>query len=222
MKFLTGYLWRAPLSEGQQQELCQETALLLEQISYGKHNVVMAVVCNGGLTGSYVTGGLKIWLAQNGCRLFGKKWNSSMVRKELERVVARLLEESKRTVENEEMDVELTGILMAEQDFWIMQNGGGSIFLLNRKFHRTRCRRVCDWGERSAVVVEGSMESCVGVLLGNSDFLRHSIEKTMAQCLAAQDVYREEQINNRLKELSEESRRQGYLGECSAIYIKSV
>ncbi len=226
MKYLTGYVWQTPQVAFDGQELCRESSVLLQQISYGKCNVVLACVCSGGVIGGYLTGGLKAWLVKRGKELFLKKVEGNVVKKELEKELRRLYQEAERYYDRQKkgkgMEIQLSGILIADQDCWLMQSGEGCFFLLNRKFQRTHCRAIGEEAVSAVKVAEAGIEKCVGVLLGNPLFLTSVSREAMKQCLAPQDIHKEGQIDRRLAELAEESCRQGYQQECSAVYIRSM
>ncbi len=226
MKCLTGYVWQAPQIAYEGQELRRESSILLQQISYGKCNVVLACVCSGGVGGGYVTGGLKTWLVKRGKDLFMKKVEENVVKKELERELRQLCKEAgryyDRQKECETRQIHLSGILIADQECWLMQNGESNILLLNRKFQRTHCKRIESESSGSVQVTEAGIQKCVGVVLESNTFLRYVPEEAIAQCLAPQDIHKEEQIDRRLAELAQESRRRGYKQECSAVYVKSL
>lgn len=225
MKYLTGYVWQAPQSEGTQKAF-RESSILLQEVSYGRCNVVLACVIGGGVVGGYVASGLKAWLMDRGKALFGKKVEERMVQKEIEKVLERLYAEGRRYMLREKDDnhvpVSLSGILIADQDCWVIQGEESSLFILNRRFQRTHCKEIGNTGNTFFTVNVGRIQKCVGVLLGNRRFLQSVSGEAVKQCLAAQDIVREEQIALRLKELAEESRRQKYSEECSAVYLRST
>lgn len=225
MKYLTGYVWQASQDTGTQ-KTPRENSILLQQVSYGRCNVVLACVIGGGVVGGYVTSGLKAWLMNRGKALFGKKVEERVVQKELEKELERLYGEVSRYMCREKNEIQvpiaLSGILIADQDCWVMQGEQSSLFLLNRRFQRTHCKEIENTGSDSLQVTVGRIQKCVGVLLGNHKFLQSVSQEAVKQCLAAQDIAREEQIGLRLKELAEESRRQEYPEECSAVYIRTA
>ena len=116
----------------------------------------------------------------------------------------------------------MSGMLIADQECWLMQSGESSLILLNRRFQRTHYKCFQSKESDSVKVIEAEIEKCVGVLLGNSAFLQQIPKETILQCLAPQDIFKEEQIDRRLAEMTEESRRLGYMQECSAVYIRSM
>ncbi len=226
MKYLTGYVWQSPRNAGTMSQMHRDTSILLQQLCYGRRNIVLAAACKGEVAGGYVTAGLKLWLAERVGELFAKKADAHLLKKELEREVRRLLKE---VCKNDNMranglppGMECSVVLMADQDCWLLQNAGGCMFLINRRLYGTCCRKIECVGGGPVSVIEGLVERGVGVLLGSRGFLEGISGKIISQCLAPQQIFREEQIRNRLRELTEESRRQKYFGECSAIYIKSI
>ncbi len=226
MKCLTGYVWQPPQIAFDGQKSCRESSILLQQISYGKCNVTFACVCGGGVGGSYVTGGLKSWLMKCGNELFLKRVEKNIVKKELEKELRRLCNETRSYYDRlkgcEMRQIDLSGILIADQECWLMQTGKGMIMLLNRKFQRTHCKRIKTESSDPIQVTEAGLQKCVGVLLGDGSFLQCVSGEALTQCLAPQDIHKEEQIDRRLAELAGESRRQGYDRECSAVYVRSV
>ncbi len=225
MKYLTGYVWQASQGLGTQ-KTPRESSILLQQVSFGRCNVVLACVIGPGVVGGYVTSGMKAWLMDRGKALFGKQVEERVVQKEVEKELERLYGEVSRYICKEKMDkqvrIDVSGILIAEQDCWVIQGEESSSFLLNRCFQRTHCKEIENTGRGYLRVTAGHIQKCVGVLLGTNKFLKSISGEAVKQCLAAQDIVREEQIGLRLKELAEESRRQGYSEECSAVYIRSM
>ncbi|MBQ8232724.1 MAG: hypothetical protein IJZ34_12480 [Lachnospiraceae bacterium] len=232
MKYITGYV---RLSDG-----ISRDSILLQQIRYGRCNVVLACVCDGGAIGANMTKQMKLWLAERGPELFEKKSDYNKIRKKLERKLAEwqadvetwMAAEKQAVAQNrqkpgkpqtvEKSQVNLSGILIADQDCWLLQGGESCIYLLNRKFQRTHRSLLSEACYSDWQVTEGRIQKNVGILLGRKEFLQGISKETMMQCLAAQDITREGQIDRRLAELAEESRRQGYESECSGVYIKSV
>lgn len=225
MKYLTGYVWQAPQGTGTQ-ETPRESSILLQQVSFGRCNVVLACVIGPGVVGGYVTSGMKAWLMNRGNALFGKQVEERVVQKEVEKELERLYGEVSRYICREKKDkqvrIDVSGILIADQDCWVIQGEESSLFLLNRRFQRTHCKEIENTGSGYLRVTAGRIQKCVGVLIGNQKFLQSISGEAVKQCLAAQDIVREEQIGLRLKELAEESRRQEYVEECSAVYIRSM
>lgn len=207
MKYITGHVW---LSEGTSRD-----SILLQQIQYGRQNLVLACVCDGGTAGAEITGQLMLWLAEEGLYFFDKRKTDKRIERELEHRL-----NSWQTDAGQE--VNLSGILIADQDCWLMQGKEGCIYLLNRRFQKTHRRVLSQAASAGFQVTEGRVQKNVGILLGGKAFLNSVPKETMLQCLAAQDITREEQIDRRLAELAGESRRQRYAGACSAVYIRSV
>ena len=118
MKYITGYI---KLSESNSRD-----SILLQQIRCGKRHVVMACVCDGGDVGANVTKQIKLWTVGRGTELFTQKSTDKKVRKELEHKLSEW-----------QADVNLSGILIVDQDCWLLQGGESCIYLLNRKFQRT-------------------------------------------------------------------------------------
>ena len=203
MKYITGYI---KLSESNSRD-----SILLQQICCGKRHVVLACVCDGGDMGAYVTKQMKLWMAGRGAELFTQQSTDKKIRKELEHKLAEW-----------QADVNLSGILIVDQECWLLQGGESCIYLLNRKFQRTHRKLLSEKCYPDWQVTEARIQKNIGILLGRKKFLQGIPKGAMLQCLAAQDINREEQIERRLAEIGEESRRQGYQGECSAVYLKSV
>lgn len=225
MKYLSGYVWKAPEVACVEEKMHRDSSILLQQISYGKCNVVLACVCGGDVIGGYVTGGLKAWLAKRGKELFMNKVEDNGIKKELERELTRLDKEAGRYYNRKNegrLQMQLSGILIADQDCWLMQSGESGIMLLNRRFQRTHCKRIGKESAASIQVIGAGIQKCVGVLLGSNSFLQHVSGEALAQCLAPHEIQKEGQIDRRLAELAEESRRRGYQQECSAVYVRSM
>lgn len=232
MKYITGYV---RLSDG-----ISRDSILLQQIRYGRCNVVLACVCEGGVIGANVTKQMKLWLAERGTDLFGKKSDYNRIRKEMERkllqwqadVQMRMATEKRFAAHSKQKtgnlqetmksQVNLSGILIVDQECWLLQGGESCIYLLNRKFQRTHRSLLTEGCSADWQVTEGRIQKNVGILLGRKAFFQGISKEVMLQCLAAQDIEREGQIDRRLAEMAEESRRQGYESECSGVYIKSM
>lgn len=230
MKYITGHVWLKSKNQKGNSQICNDQpglnleSILLQQIRYGKINVVLACVCDGGVLGGYITGRLKMWLQSKGKDLFGSRKDSEQVKKELYRELKELQEDvqnySARTIPD--ATVNLSGILIADQDCYLIHGGESCCYLLNRRFERTHRRKLGEGKYQPWQVTEGRIQKNVGILLGLKPFLHGVNKDAMLQCLAAQEIEREGQIASRLTELVQESRRQGYEGECSAVYIRSI
>lgn len=225
MKYITGHVW---LNSNSQENTNQES-ILLQQVTYGKCNVVLACVCNGGVLGGYITGRLKNWLQSKVAELFGGKRENEQVKKALYKELSTLQKDVQNYCDRIsgkedllQLPVNLSGILIADQDCFLIHGGESCCYLLNRKFERTHRKRIGQDKYISWQITEGRIQKNVGILLGMRTFLHSVSKEVMLQCLAAQDIEREEQIDKRLTEMAVESRRQGYQGECSAVYIRSI
>lgn len=225
MNYITGYV---KLSE-----TASRDNILLQQIRCGRCHIVLACVCDGGVIGANITKQMKLWMAERGTELLGKKADDKKIRVELEHRLTDWQTDVRTWQTAEERSahgkqivgksqLNLSGILIVDQDCWLLQGGESCILLINRKFQRTNRRLLSEAFYPDWQVTEARIQKNVGILLGRKDFIQAIPKETMMQCLAVQDINREEQIERRLAEMAEESRRQGYQGECSAVYLKSV
>ena len=224
MKYITGHVW---LREHEQAQSARES-VLLQQVCYDACHIVLACVCDGSELGGYVTGRLKSWLQVNCTRLFGKNKDVKTVSKELAKELAVLRDETadhmagKSSKEDRQHTLNLSGILIVDKICFLFSAGEGCFYLLNRRFNMTHRKKLAGIGTVPWQITEGIIQKKVGILLGTASFLGGVGKEAMRQCMAAQDIEREGQIDRRLREMALESCRQGYHGDCSAVYIRSV
>lgn len=218
MRYLTGYIWQGRKEENEQD------SVLLQQIRYGKRNITAVCVSDGKEAGAYITGQLKIWLQRKGRELFCGKINEDRVQKELNKELVRIQMDIRRYQHKnqESFQISLSGILIADQDCWLFWGGHGCCYLFNRKFQRTHRKRIGGHAGKMWQVRAGRIQRGVGLLFATEQFSSGVSEETMKQCLAAQDIVREEQIERRLKELWEVGCSQDGKGTCAAVYVRSV
>lgn len=182
MKYITGHVWL----NGNNQERVNQESVLLQQISCGKCSVVLACVCNGGVLGGYITGRLKNWLQSKGTELFGKKRDSEQVKKELYRELSILQRDVQnycaRTEAKEEAQppVNLSGILIADQDCFLIHGGESCCYLLNRKFERTHRKKIGEDKCAGWQITEGRIQKNVGILLGMKPFSSQCVRGSYA------------------------------------------
>ncbi len=197
IRFWTGFVW--PDAEDLNDEV-----LLLQQVRYGKQSIVLTVI--GNETGrTDPVRELKDWFQREGlllCRRAKEEWSERRITQTLKAFACE--------------KANLTGILMAEDRFWLIPGQCGSLYLFNRRFLRTHIRQLTVTG-----VVNGSMEKGIGILIGSKGFCEGISMDCMKQCLAVQEIAREAQIESRLKELAEEGYRRCGKRGC-AIYVKTV
>ena len=215
MKYMTGHVWCGSEAVFLEQDMHQES-ILLQHIRYGQRDMVFTVVCNGAEYGGYLTGRLKDWFQRNGKELAGKAKNSEVIAKKLQREFLGLKEE----LGDKEMD--LASLLIVDRECFLITCNMGMCYLFNRRFERTHRRRLSCSHRDHWQMRQGCIQKKVGILIGLQPFLEGVDQGAMLQCLAAQDIEKECQISKRLCEIAEESRRQGYHGECSAVYIRSI
>ena len=224
MKFVTGYLWRGEEHDGISSITDNEQdSILLQQLRCGRNEVVLACVSDGGLLGGYLTSRLKEWLQKHRGEFFAKNLKQKEICRSLQEEMNRIsidLTQTKERIKNGNMD--FSAILIVGREFWLMQGGACGSYYLNRRFLNTHCRQLGNDFCETWQVIPGKLEREVGMLLGTHGFLDSLSMDVIRQCMAAQDISREEQIANRLKELYRESRRGGYMNSCAAVYIKSV
>lgn len=233
MKYFTGYVYEDSTGKGTNEE-----SLCLVQLHAGTKDVILACVCDGGAVGAAVTKQLKLWLAQRGVRLILRNASIEKILKETEKFCRGLQKENEvrcgmrqnqrmqkkqRTVCKAEK-VNLAGILVVGEQAILIQNGDGCLCLLNRRgnsshrrFLEVPHRKTEQWG-----MISAGIEQKVSILLGRAPFLKEVGKEEMLSCLSVSDLSRETQIGRRLSEMAEESRRQGYTAECSAILIHSM
>lgn len=244
MKFVTGYLWREGVhdtSQSLQQEAKDSRqhkgnldnlllhhekhpdSLLLQQMKWGRNRSLLACVCSGGLSGAYFTGRLKDWLFKHREMCLSRVVDRAEILRSLQGEICgirRDLYDARGRFQ--EGDIDFAGILIVDQDFWLLQGGACGSYYLNRRFSNTHCKRLGAEYCENWQVLPGKLEKGVGILMGCGGFLEGLSVDVIKQCMAAQDIYKEEQIANRLAELYGEIRRQGYEAPCSAVYLKSV
>lgn len=218
MKYLTDYIWRKKEAEP------GKNSILLLQVIYAGCSVVLACVLGNDMVGGYVTGGLKKWLLERGEVLFGKNGRKREILKELKLQLEKMYEDAGRYLYKNDTGekIAFSGILIADQDCWVILGEESCIYFLNKRFQRTHCKRIQRRSSDPVEIIPGHIQRSVGLLLGNADFLERVSKEAIMQCSAVQDINRETQIGNRLKELTEESRGNGFMEECAAVYIKSV
>jgi len=216
MKYITGYVWRKQEDGGKAQE-----SVLLQQVLFGRRQVVLACVCDGGALSGYVTGRMKLWLEGKGEELFGRRMREEAVIRAFEQECKILREDTVRYEKCGGKGIQsLAAVLIVDAECYLWKTGEGCFYLLNRKYERSHRRPLCE-GEEEQVVC-GRIQKGAGIFLGFQHFVQGVSKEAMLQCLAVQEIREDGQINVRLRELAEEGCRQGYTGECSAVYIKSV
>lgn len=249
MRYISGYLWkkgkRSPV-DNDQQEWNEEDSVLLYQLRYDKVTVVLACVSDGRERGGYLTGQMKIWLQEHISILVASRKDCRQIRILLEKELKRIRQdlqvyerqnEQKRNAAKRNVarqvgkhedgtaavaEVNFSGILIIGKRFWLIQGGKSESYFFNRKFQRTHSGRLGVSFSREWKVTEGGIEKGVGIWLGSQTMTANLSFDVVRQCLAAQDILREGQIERRLNELSEESIRKGLKEDYAAVYIKSV
>lgn len=218
MHYMTDYIWRGTKGENEQD------SVLLQQIRYGKRNIAVICVCDAGKAGGYITGQLKIWFQRRGQELLCRKADENRIQKELNRELMRIRSDIRKyeLKKQECFQVNLSGILIAGQECWLFWGGRGCCYVFNQKFQRTHRKKIGGHAGKMWQVREGRIQKDVGLLFATEHFNKRVSEEAMKQCLAAQDIVREEQIERRLNELWEAGCRQDGKDTCAAVYVKSV
>ena len=214
MEYLTGYVWQkskdCALVEGETEKK-RKYSILLYQVIYAGRNTVFSCVCGNDAVGSRVTEELKSWFLERGEFLFGNKKGRRSIGKELKLVLKKWYRE----------EIRISGILIVDQECWVILGKENFVCFFNRRFQKTHCKKLKKHSDEPLEILRADVQKSVGFLLGNREFTEQISKDAMLQCLAAQDIIREEQITGRLRELAEESKEKGYEGEGAAVYIKT-
>lgn len=213
MKYLTGYI-RCDLKNGENdresflppKEEMMEHSVLLIQFSVGKHHVVLACVCSGGYLGGCVTESWKQWMAEYKEQISRGRFRRRTAVNMLRKRTNVLLKEQKKTGEDfPETEVNLSGILLVDQECILLEYGKSCVYAVNRKLQKMHCKRIDRYHRegksKEITVTEGRLQNCVGILIGNETFAECAGKNVMEQCLAAQDIRNDRQIERRLHEM---------------------
>lgn len=198
MKFWSGYVW----TDSGELHPCE--SLLLQQVKCGKQAVILAAIGKEDEGAPFIKD-LKNWFQQSIIQLCERMEEDS---------VERVLEE--QFGKKLPRQTGFAGIIVIDEKFWLLQGEDSEAFLFNKRFNRTNVKKFCRPG-----ITGGYVEKGIGILLGSKKFYQGVSLGVMKQCLAAQDIVREGQIENRLRELAEEGYRKCGENGC-ALYIRTT
>ncbi len=130
MKFWTGYVWQDGERDGAADGTADGTSLLLQHVRWKKRSIILAAVgrekgCDGPV------GCLRDWFQAEGVFLCGRAGGGQAGKRLMERLGS-----------FSPFQEPMIGLLMVEDDFWLIQGGEGAAYVFNRKFQRAHLRRL--------------------------------------------------------------------------------
>ena len=213
MEFLTSYYWRqGEGSEG-------GTSLILRQGTLREIPLAFACLCTdsqGGRETDYITGQLLEWYRMNSGAFVSRRGGVKIermrekLRNALERIEDEFYSEGKKQGGREKrQNSDLSGILCAGGSFLLFFRGTHRIYLANTRFLRPHLKPKaageCGGRDRELHMESGRMEPGIGVLLATATFYGCLAEKDLAQCLEADRLRSQIQLDKRLEELGREA-----------------
>lgn len=224
MQYLSSYYW--------QQKECARTALVLQQLVYGKEEipVLFACICSGenedGQTykiyNQYFAEQLTEWFHGRLHHLVKEVRKNRVdklfadteraLRKRLERIereIALQWHQQKATAREEAQEIHrshVAGLLCVGNCFWVFVGGHMVIQLLNRRLAGAHCGELCaDSEEKQGEwrLMSGETEADIALLVMTRDFAECVRKEELKECLLVKELGTQDRCRRRLTEMGE-------------------
>ncbi len=221
MEYVSAYFW--------QQEEEERTALVLQQLFYGRKKlpVLFACVCTSdkemeniyankgdvGNLAAYFNERLAAWFWQEGRKRCVKRngANISLMENNLcitiQAIEREIREYAMQKLGREFWKMSFAGIIAVGEYFLSFGQGKCRICLLNTRFDRPNAEWL--WNGEELVIESGIMQRRIGLLLATEDFYKIPGEQQLQECLAVKELAWTKGLQRRLKELGERSEEKG-------------
>lgn len=238
MRYLTEKYW----SGGKKRDGNVDSLLLLQTLTK-RGRVVLAAVCDGmdghaegNLASAFITAKIQEWYYSYLLPTICKKQKKWIIRNSFYRLIFHLQVAMEKRRENEKdgMGASLSVLVLWERKYYIWQLGDSAAFGL----HKTKSgRRI----SVSHITDDGKLTKCVGsfgrhrpdfysgccrkedaFLVCSNSFVRKTDNDEVMEILNPGQIFSEEQVRKRLKEIAGCNERQGELDCQTAVYIKIV
>ena len=232
MEFYSHYIWES--GNGRKGN---SSSVVLQHVYVKKHSCMLLCVCDGGrsrpvgknepssVISGYFTERLVEWFHEDYLSVIRRRSGEmetentieKILRAELNKIGTELLEYGKQ--KEIEVILDVKGILLYDNRFWMFDKGNCCGYLFNRRFNRKQMKEIITEKGSSWQIVQGRVQNNIGILLCNNTFGAYLTEEEMVGILY-QDDLGDEDIQRRLQEIYKENRQRGGKDMAGAVYLR--